>query len=205
MTARDHTLLLAVPLNYAGLWTVPLGQTRARSQIFCAWPRQAMRLKTWTTHSVSVPIPGFLKTLPNLKVVFSLGAGVDGFLIDPEYPKNVPLVRFVDHGLSREMTQYVVHAYADVPSPAAFLRSRAGEAKWRQTFPPRRTEDTRVGILGLGEIGTMAATHLRDLDFQVAGWSRTRKSVAGIESFAGTEEIETRFSAAAIFSSACCR
>ena len=32
------------------------------------------------------PPPGFLKTLPNLKAVFSLGAGVDGFLSDPEFP-----------------------------------------------------------------------------------------------------------------------
>ena len=42
------------------------------------------------------PPPGFLKTLPNLKAIFSLGAGVDGFLPDPEFPKQVPLVRFVD-------------------------------------------------------------------------------------------------------------
>ena len=42
------------------------------------------------------PPPGFLKTLPNLKAVFSLGAGVDGFLRDPEFPRHLPLVRFVD-------------------------------------------------------------------------------------------------------------
>ena len=64
------------------------------------------------------------------------------------------------------------------------------EKKWRQTILPRRTEDTRIGILGLGEIGTMAAERLRDLDFQMAGWSRTRKDVPGVKSFAGDERIE---------------
>ena len=46
-----------------------------------------------------------------------------------------------------------------------------------------------MGVLGLGEIGTMAAEHLRDLDFPVAGWSRTKKTVPGIESFAGHAEL----------------
>ena len=42
------------------------------------------------------PPHGFLKTLPNLKAIFSLGAGVDGFLRDPEFPRHLPVVRFVD-------------------------------------------------------------------------------------------------------------
>ena len=42
------------------------------------------------------------------------------------------------------------------------------EHKWRQTLPWRRTEDTRVVILGLGEIGTQAGERLRDLDFRIA-------------------------------------
>jgi len=36
----------------------------------------------------------------------------------------------------------------------------------------------------------MAGERLRDLDFPVAGWSRTKKSVRGIESFAGDGEME---------------
>jgi glyoxylate/hydroxypyruvate reductase A len=42
----------------------------------------------------------------------------------------------------------------------------------------------------LGEIGTLAGERLRDLDFPVAGWSRTKKSVPGIKSFAGDGELE---------------
>ena len=53
------------------------------------------------------PPHGFLKTLPRLKAIFSLGAGVDGFLRDPEFPRHLPVVRFVDETLQREMAQYV--------------------------------------------------------------------------------------------------
>ena len=57
------------------------------------------------------PPPGFLKTLPRLKAVISLGAGVDGFLQDPDFPKHVPLVRSVDPNLAIQMGEYVtMHA-----------------------------------------------------------------------------------------------
>ena len=57
------------------------------------------------------PPHGFLKGLPRLKAIFSLGAGVDGFLRDPEFPRHLPVVRFVDETLQREMAQYVtMHA-----------------------------------------------------------------------------------------------
>lgn len=189
MTARAPTLLLAVPLNYAGLWTVPLAKLAPGLKSFVHGK------ESYAPEDVDYvlgfrPDPGFLKTLPNLKAVFSLGAGVDGFLIDPEYPKHVPLVRFVDRGLSREMAQYVLLHTLMFHRQQRFFDHAQGEKKWRQTFPPRPTDQTRVGILGLGEIGTLAATHLRDLDFKVAGWSRTRKTVAGIESFAGAEELK---------------
>jgi glyoxylate/hydroxypyruvate reductase A len=137
------------------------------------------------------PQHGLLKTLPNLKVVFSLGAGVDGILADPEYPKQVPLVRFVDTTLSREMAQYcVLHVLMHYRMQRFFDRAQA-ERKWRQALLPKRAADTRIGILGLGEIGALAGQRLREWEFDVAGWSRTRKHVTGVKSFAGEEELPT--------------
>jgi glyoxylate/hydroxypyruvate reductase A len=188
MTARS-TLLLVVPVTWAGLWTAPLAdmapdlivKVHGRDEYDPAAVDYALGFR---------PEPGFLKTLPNLKIVFSLGAGVDGFLNDPDYPKHVPLVRFVDHTLSREMAQYcVMHALIHHRQQRMFDAFQR-EGKWRQSIPPRRTEDRRIGILGLGEIGTLVAERLREHDFQMAGWSRTRKSIDGVESFAGTEELK---------------
>jgi glyoxylate/hydroxypyruvate reductase A len=96
-------------------------------------------------------------------------------------------VRFVDRSLSREMAQYVVMHTLMFHRRQRVFDALQGLAKWRQMIPPRATTDTRIGILGLGEIGTMAAERLRDLDFKVAGWSRSKKHVDGIESFAGTD------------------
>jgi glyoxylate/hydroxypyruvate reductase A len=187
MTARS-TLLLAVPVSWAGLWTTPLAEMAPDLDVF-VHGRDAYDPKSIDYALGFRPEPGLLGSLPNLKVVFSLGAGVDGFLIDPNYPKEVPLVRFVDHQLSREMAQYcVMHVLIQHRQQRLFDHFQR-EKTWRQSVPPRRTEETRVGILGIGEIGTMVAGRLRDHDFQVAGWSRTRRSIEGVQSFAGQEEL----------------
>jgi glyoxylate/hydroxypyruvate reductase A len=47
-----------------------------------------------------------------------------------------------------------------------------------------------VGILGLGELGQDAAEVLARIGFQVAGWSRTRKTMPGIRSYAGAAELD---------------
>jgi glyoxylate/hydroxypyruvate reductase len=136
------------------------------------------------------PPPGLLKSLPNLKAAFSLGAGVDGFLDNGDYPAQVPLVRFVDDTLSVEMAQYVImHVLIQHRRQRMFDAAQA-QCRWAQALLPRRTEDTRIGFLGLGEIGTFCAARLKELDFPVSGWSRSRKDVPGMKSFAGDTELD---------------
>jgi glyoxylate/hydroxypyruvate reductase A len=50
---------------------------------------------------------GLFARLPRLKAIFSLGAGVDHVIADPELP-DVPVVRIVDPDLTMRMTEYVV-------------------------------------------------------------------------------------------------
>jgi glyoxylate/hydroxypyruvate reductase A len=131
-----------------------------------------------------------LKTFPNLKAAFSLGAGVDGFLCDPEYPKRVPLVRFADKTLSAEMAQFILmHVLIRHRQQRLFDNAQA-KRQWRQRMLPRRTEDTRIGMLGLGEIGSFTARCLLELGFPVSGWSRGRKILPGLKSFAGDAELQ---------------
>ena len=99
-------------------------------------------------------------------------------------------MRFVDPQLSTEMAQYVVmHVLLQHRHQRDFDAAQA-QSKWAQRMLPRKTADTRIGILGLGEIGTVAGERLRDLGFPVHGWSRTRKSVSGIKSYAGESEFD---------------
>jgi glyoxylate/hydroxypyruvate reductase A len=115
MTARA-TLLLVVPVSWAGLWTGPIAEL-APDLIVKVHDRDEYDPASIDYALSFRPPPGLLKTLPNLKVVFSLGAGVDGFMADGEYPRAVPLMRFVDRDGA-----ILRHAYADPSPQAARLR-----------------------------------------------------------------------------------
>jgi glyoxylate/hydroxypyruvate reductase A len=181
------TLLLIVPVYWAGVWSTPLGAGNIKLVVH---GRDEYKPEDIDYALSFRPKRGVLKTLPKLKAIFSLGAGIDGFLADPEFPMSVPLVRFVDATLSREMAQFVVmHVLIHHRAQRVFDAAQR-EGKWRQMMLPRPTEDTRIGVLGLGEIGGMAAERLRDLGFPVSGWSRTRKTMPGVKSFAGDGEFE---------------
>jgi glyoxylate/hydroxypyruvate reductase A len=182
------TLLVDVPPGWAGLWADPLRALLPDAAIV-ANGQDAFAPDAIDYLVTFRPAPGLAKTLSNLKVTFSLGAGVDGILGDPDYPRHIPLVRFVDRTLSREMAQYVVMHVLIHHRKQRYFDAAQAVNRWRQHLPERRTEDTRVGILGLGEIGTMCAERLRDLDFPMTGWSRTHKEVPGIGSFAGAGEL----------------
>jgi glyoxylate/hydroxypyruvate reductase A len=183
------TILVNLPLAWAHVWTTPLAELAPSFKLF-VHERDAYAPESIDYVLSFRPPAGLLKSLPNLKVAFSLGAGVDGFLSDKEYPRHIPLVRLVDHGLSRDMTHYIVmHTLIFHRSQRAY-DAHQREGKWRQSIPERLTENARVGILGMGKIGALAAIRLHDLDFPVAGWSRSRKDVPGIQSFAGAGELD---------------
>jgi glyoxylate/hydroxypyruvate reductase A len=135
------------------------------------------------------PPPGKIASLPNLKAAFCLGAGVDGFLSDPDYPRAVPLVRFVDRTLSAEMAQYVLMHVLIHHRRQRFFDAAQRDSRWRQQTLPRRTEDTRIGLLGFGEIGSFAAARLIDLGFDVAAFSRSAKTMPGLTSFTGDGQL----------------
>jgi glyoxylate/hydroxypyruvate reductase A len=128
--------------------------------------------------------PGFLKQFPHLRAIFSMGAGVDRLLLDPELPGHVPLVRMADPGLAVFMKEYVLmrvlHYHRDMP--AYEQQQRAG--LWRQR-PPLETRQRRVGVLGVGQIGGSCARALAELGFEVRGWARSAREVPGVTVFSG--------------------
>lgn len=126
---------------------------------------------------------GLLATLPKLKAIFSLGAGVDHLLTDPSLP-DVPIVRIVDPDLTRRMAGYVALHVLLHQRKMKLYEAERRERAWRDHYeaPP---DQVRVGIIGMGVLGTAAAQVLRQLGFRIAGFSRSPKTIPGIETFAG--------------------
>ena len=61
---------------------------------------------------------------------------------------------------------------------------KAVPGTWEPKAPPLAF-DTRITVLGLGELGTACAHALGNLGFDVAGWSRSPKEVGGITCLSG--------------------
>ncbi|WP_158043580.1 2-hydroxyacid dehydrogenase [Skermanella pratensis] len=129
------------------------------------------------------PPAGVLGRLPNLRVIFSLGAGVDGVLSDPELPDK-PLVRMVEPGLTEGMTEYVVLQVLHWHRQMEAYRAQQERREWRQ-LGQKLARERRVGVLGLGVLGADAARVLKELRFDVAGWSRSPKDLPGVTCFHG--------------------
>jgi glyoxylate/hydroxypyruvate reductase A len=131
---------------------------------------------------------GALTGFPNLKIVINLGAGVDPIFADPLLPENIPIVRLVDPELTRGMTEYVVLQVLALHRRMAELAEAQRAARWHYIHPPD-TRLTRIGLMGLGNLGSHAAALLAQLGFQLSGWSRRPKTLPDVDCFHGTEQL----------------
>jgi glyoxylate/hydroxypyruvate reductase A len=133
------------------------------------------------------PTPGLLATFRNLRMIVSLGMGVDHLLTDEQLP-DVPITRIMDEGLVGQMSEYAIYwalwHHRDIARYAASQRAR----KWH----PEEFVDSihrPVGVMGLGSIGQDAAKKFALLGFPTMGWSRTAKTVPGVETLHGRDSL----------------
>lgn len=115
-----------------------------------------------------------------LRAILNTWAGVEKILGHVALPEGVPFVRMVEKGMNQGMSEYfAAHAlryHLDIDR--ALAQSAAG--RWEEWEPPL-AKDRKVGILGLGALGQSIAEMLGGIGFSLAGWSRSPKSLAGID------------------------
>ncbi|OLP54366.1 glyoxylate/hydroxypyruvate reductase A [Rhizobium rhizosphaerae] len=145
---------------------------------------------------VANPDPAALRALPKLVWIQSLWAGVERLVADlTELDR--PIVRLVDPQMSHTMAEAVLawtyYLFRDMPAYARQQRAR----QWNP-LAYKRAEETTVGLVGLGALGTAAAGRLREAGFTVAGWSRTAKALDGVACFSGEEGLDALLSRANI-------
>jgi glyoxylate/hydroxypyruvate reductase len=133
--------------------------------------------------------PGALKDLPNLRVILSLGAGVDHLFSDRALPEK-PIVRVVDPDLTNRMSEWVVmHALVHLRRLRRYERQQ-GARIWEDDDQQPKASDVQIGMLGLGVMGKDAVTKLKALGFKVTGWSATPKSLPDVASFSGADGLK---------------
>lgn len=149
----------------------------------CPDPRAVEYCVVWR------PETGCMRPFVNLKAIVSLGAGIDHVLADAELPEGVPIIRTVGTDLTQRMKEYVVlHAlrhHRALPE----IQAAQQRHQWHPVIVPPATS-RRVGVMGLGNLGAVAAQALATLGFQTVGWSRSPKEIAGVTTYAGSEGLD---------------
>lgn len=130
-----------------------------------------------------------LGDFPNLKAVSSLGAGADHLLNDPDLPEEAVICRVVAPTLIRQMQEYVLAALLAHQRNLLRYRSQQNRSEWRvhENMP---AEELPVGVMGLGKIGQPVATFLERAGYPVSGWSASTKEIGGVDTYAGSGELE---------------
>lgn len=134
------------------------------------------------------PPRGALASFPNLRLICSLGMGVDHIFQDPELPGNVPIARLVDQNMVEQMSEYVLYGVLHYHRRFDVYAQYQREKRWEE-LPLPHTAMRRVGIMGIGEIGSDSARKLAGLGFPVRGWSRSLRSIPGVACYAGKEQL----------------
>lgn len=125
---------------------------------------------------------GSFKEYANLKVISSMGAGVDHLFDDPSLPQHVMLTRMTDEKLSGDMQEFVLALCLNVIKNLNSYSRLQGNTQWTP-MKHRHIADVSVGILGFGTLGQAVGKKLVEVGFPVSGWSKSAKEISGIKSF----------------------
>lgn len=123
----------------------------------------------------------FLNHFLNLKLICSLGAGVDHIISDHSLPTEVPITRIVDEELTISMRKYVMMCVLNFQKDIWSIFDFNSRKIWRNN--PIVEQSLKVGIMGLGALGKDIAVHLKAVGFQVFGYSFSEKKLPGIRCF----------------------
>ena len=124
----------------------------------------------------------------NVKAIFAFSAGVAGVLALPNLPRDVPVVRLEDAGMTEQMVRYALGATLRFTQRFDVYARQQHEGRWLYG-EPKSAHEFRVGVLGVGVIGHEIARALAGLGFAVRGFARHRKSIDGVQCFAGDQEL----------------
>lgn len=132
------------------------------------------------------PPASLINDYPNLKVLHSVGAGIDHFGLLADL--GVPIERIADPEQNVGMWEYVLWGVLYYQRDMDRYHSFQTAKRW-QRLAQRQAKDIHVGVLGLGQIGAYVASRLAELGYQVSGWSKSHKSLVGVTAYAGLSEL----------------
>ena len=137
------------------------------------------------------PPEAMLPELAQVKAIFNTGAGVDALLrFGDAISREVPIIRLGDAGMAVQMAEYVTHAVLRYFRRFDEYEAQARAGLWAP-LPQHNRVDFAIGVLGMGVLGTRVLEALAPFGFPLRGWSRTEKTMPGVQCYHGAEGLDT--------------
>lgn len=162
-------------LNRANKWAECLGQQGLSAEVQ-VW-QDTDQIDTILADYAVVwqPTERFFQTVSGLKAVFNMGAGVDAIMKLQSLPADLPVVRLDDQEMGGKMTEYAVHAVAEITRQFSKHQQDQTSKAWNQG-DYAHYQDWSIGVMGLGKIGNKIAGVLASIGYPVRGWSRSART-----------------------------
>lgn len=137
---------------------------------------------------VWMPPEGFFDRFPNLELVINLGAGVDRLVARGDLP-DVPITRLSDPEMGKMMAGFVLFATLRHAREIPHFEAAQARREWAYRHP-RAASEISVAVLGLGELGGLAATEVARQGFDTHGWATRPRDLAGVTVHHGDDALE---------------
>lgn len=122
---------------------------------------------------------------PNMELLLSVGAGVDQFDFS-RFPERIKIVRMVTPSIRAMMRDYVTLGVMAMHRHLHHYVAQQREQRWI-AGRVELARQKRVGVMGMGQLGTAAIEALRPFGFELRAWARSVHDVEDVETFAGPE------------------
>lgn len=140
-----------------------------------------------TTAACWFPDMQTLQTLPQLKLIHSIAAGVEHLNLN-EIGPDLCVCRVLDEHHQIGMFDYLLWGVLYYQRYFDRMLQQQQQQRWiqhRQCY----SHDIKIGIMGLGHMGGYVAERFVAMGYQVSGWSNSVKNLSHVKSYVGAEQL----------------
>ena len=116
------------------------------------------------------------KKLVNVRLIFSLGAGVDHIINLPSY-NGIPIIRIKDPNMRERMFNHTLSQILNFQLKLTHYQKAQQKKIWLGDSPTPQNKNLKIGILGLGYLGSFVAKKLQKLNYQIIGYKKTHSKL----------------------------
>jgi len=126
-----------------------------------------------------------LSKLKNLKIIYSMGAGVDHILKLKNYNKKIPIIRIKDEQMGERIANYSLAQILNYQLNFKIFQNSQIKKYWSGERTPIDNKNLTVGIFGLGFLGKHIAVLLNKLNYNVIAYKKSSTKVKNVKIYTG--------------------